>query len=494
LSCESPSQEHEQSKRAVAELTLSAAGTILSRNERVGSGGTPADGVSTAMKAKLLLVIVLYMAALLWAYVAIAVPEFGYEGFALKSPRAVQMVLLILMVLLPVSFLPSSSPRPSALIVWWLYLTVYIPAIMVPALSLSMPLEKSLQLQLTLLLCLGLLSWASSGRRLLRVRQIVVSPTLFWPAFLAVWVICLGIMIGSAKFSSIMSNIASLFEGADEYTIRSKFNDLARGIPLLGYLIGQVALAFNPFLIAFGLRYRRTTCLIAGIAGQIIAFSLAGYKASLASIVFLCLIAVFIRRWRRSLGLAFASGLMIAVLASTVIDRATNSVFFTSVITRRTILTPGLLTGFYFEHYSQIGPVGMGYHFALLRDERVLTPPNEIGYAYFDDVNVNANANVWAEGYAELGFLGSFLYTIILGFMIWIYDSIAAGRDPTMAILLAAMPAAGFANTLPSTVLITHGGLAAALLLYFLPSPSPSESSEAGGRVVSKKAVVSWHK
>jgi len=465
----------------------------LSQGDRMGVTAPP-DATTSWMRGKLLLVTSLYVAALLWAYATMVVPQFGYEGYALRQPSAVQMAWLILMVLLPALFVPSSSSRPSALIVWWLYLSVYIPAILVPALSLSMPFEKSLQLQITLLLCLGLLSMVSSSRKLLSVRQMVVSPTLFWPAFLTVWVICLGIIIGSAHFSSMMTNIVSLFEGADEYTIRSKFNDLARGVPLLGYLIGQVALAFNPFLIAFGLRYRRTTCLIAGIVGQVIAFSLAGYKASLASIVFLCLLAVFIRRWRRSLGLALASGLMVAALTSTVIDRATNGVWFTSVVSRRTMLTPGLLTGLYFEHYSQVPPVGLGIHFSLFRDERVLTPPNEIGFAYFGDENINANANLWAEGYAELGLLGAFLYTIFLGFLIWIYDSIAAGRDPAMAILLAAMPAAGFANTLPSTVLITHGGLAAALLLYFLPSPSHSESSEAVGRVVSKKAVVSWHK
>jgi hypothetical protein len=168
---------------------------------------------------------------------------------------------------------------------------------------------------------------------------------------------------------------------------------------------------------------------------------------------------------------------MIAVLASTVIDRATNNVFLTYMVTRRTTLTPGLLTGFYFEHYSQIGPVGMAYHFALLRDEKVLGPPNEIGFAYFGDVNVDANANLWAAGYAEFGLLGMFLYTIFFGFLIWIYDSIAARRDPAMAALLVAMPAATVSNTLPSTTLITHGALVAALILYLAPTRNEDEES-----------------
>jgi hypothetical protein len=430
------------------------------------------------MKTKLLVATALYVTALMWAYATIVVPDYGYEGFALRWPSAVQLAWLITIILLPVLFLPNSSSRPSVLVVWWLYLTVYIPAIMVPALSLSMPLEELLPLQLTLLLCLGLLSGASSARKLLSCRRMVVSPKLFWTAFWTVWVICLGIIIGLAHFSSLVGNIASLFQGADEYTIRGKYLDLGGEFPLIGYVEGQVSQAFNPFLMAFGLRYRNRACLLAGIVGQIITFSLTGFKASLASIFFLSLLAVFIRRWRRSLGLALASGLMVAVLGFTLFDRATDNVFFTHVFTRRTILTPGLLTGFYFEHYSQNPPVGLGVHFSLFRDEKVLTPPNEIGFAYFDDVNVNANANLWAEGYAEFGLLGMVFYTIVWAFAMWLYDSVAAGRDPTMAMLQVAMPAAEVSNTVPSTVLVTHGGLVAALLLYFAPLSTPSESVE----------------
>ena len=451
-------------------------GTALSRNERVGSAGTPAAGVSRVIKAKLLLLTFLYVAALLWAYATIVEPEYGYEGFTLRWPSAVQMAWLVTVALLPVSILPSSSWRPSALVVWWLYLTVYIPAIIVPALSLSIPLEKLLQLQLTLLLCLGLLSWVSSRTRLLSVSQIVVSPALFWLTFLMIWITCVGIIIALGRFSSLVSNVASLFEGASEYTIRDKYADLCQQAPLLGYLTGPVANAIDPFLMAFGLKYRRRRCLIAGIIGQVIVFSLTGFKTALLSIVFLALLYVFVLRSRRSLGLVLTAGLMIAVLASTVIDRATNSVFLTHLITRRTIMTTGLVTGYYFEHYSQVGPVGMGYHFALLRDERMLTPAKEIGFAYWG-TDTNANANLWAAGYAEAGLPGMFLYTIFTAFLIWIYDSIAAMRDPAVAVLLLAMPAATVSNTLPSTTLITHGALAAALILYLAPTSTGGEKS-----------------
>ena len=452
-------------------------GAVSTRGTSSGAFESPgSEPWSVRSRMKLMLVIALYVASLMWAYATVVSPEYAYEGFVLIWPSALQMAWLITLVLLPALFLPYSFSRPSALILWWLYLAVYIPATIVPAITLSMPAEKLLPLQISLLLCMGLLGWTGSGPRLLAIKEAVVSPTMFWPTFLFIWGACIAYVVISGRVSSLVSNVASLFAGADEYTIRGKYRDvLMEAGNGLGYVVGQLSQAFNPFLIAFGLTYRRRMCLIAGIVGQIIVFSLTGFKAALMS-VFLLLFVATVKHWRSKFGLAVTSGLIAIVLAATVLYHATGSLYGTTVTTRRALLTPGLVTGFYFEHYSQIPPVGLGIHF--FRDERVLTPPNEIGFAYFGDVDVNANANLWAEGFAEAGLPGILLFTIITAFSIWIYDSIAAGRDPAMALLLLAMPAATLSNTQPTTVLVTHGGLAAALLLYLSPCPRRGEATE----------------
>jgi len=427
-------------------------------------------------KLKLLLATGLYVAALLWAYEAIVSVEFAYEGFGLRWPGAIQTVWIITLAVLPAWFLPYSLSRPSAVITWWLYLSVYISAIIVPALSLSTP-EKLLPLQVSLLLCMGLLCWVGSRPRLLAVTRVAVSPSLFWSAFWLTWGVSIGFVLLSAPVSALVGNIAGLFAGADEYAIRGKYTEvLLESGPALAYVVGQLCHALNPFLIALGLVYRRWACLIVGILGQILVFSLTGLKAALLSIVFLGALALLGARGRRSFGLVVTTGLLAAVFITTLGDRVNNSIFFTHLLTRRTLMAPGLLTGFYFEHYSQVSPVGLGVHFS--RDESVLTPPNEIGFTYFNSVGTAANANLWAEGFAEAGFFGMFLFTIFAAFMIWIYASIAAGRDPALAVLLAAMPAVTLSNTSPTTVMITHGGLCAALLLFLAWAPKPTEAEE----------------
>jgi hypothetical protein len=275
----------------------------------------------------------------------------------------------------------------------------------------------------------------------------------------------------------MLQNLASLFKGANEYAIRSEFHTLieenGRG---LAYVLDEMANALNPFLIAFGLVYRRKACLIAGILGQIVVFGLTGFKTAIVSTLFLGVVALIERRWRRCFGLALASALIAAILICALADHVSGRIFCSSWLTRRTLLVPGLCTGFYFEHYSHVGPVGLGLHFS--RDPAALTPPNEIGFFYFGNANTNVNANLWAEGFAELGLPGVFAFTLFTAFAIWIYDSLAAKRDLVMATLLAAMPAVMISNTSPTTALVSHGGLAAALVLCLLPPPKPSEASE----------------
>ncbi|HTC92068.1 MAG TPA: hypothetical protein VK699_01290 [Terriglobales bacterium] len=421
-------------------------------------------------RLKLLLAVAGYATALLWAYATVISPAFSYQGFKLTWPDPAMMVWLIALVLLPALALPCALSRPSALILWWLYLAAYIPSILVPPLSLTMLPETLLPLQISLLLSMGILCLSSSGK-LLAIGQIKLSATLFWPVFALVWLTCLAFICTYGQLN-VLANLASLFAGANEYDIRTEY--IAERGRLLGYVVGQLGQALNPFLIAFGIANRRRAFLVAGIIGQIIVFGVTGFKTVVFSAIFLPMVLIFMRRWRRSFGLALTSGLVAIVLICAAADHATGNNFLSSVVTRRTLTVPGLLTGFYFEHFSQVSHAGVGYHFS--RNESAIDASREIGLAYFGSTDVDANANLWAQGFADLGLPGIIGFTFIVALMIWMYDSLAAKRNLELAVLLAAMPAIALSNTAPTTVLITHGALAAALLLCLAPSPASGDS------------------
>ena len=428
-------------------------------------------------KVKLLLAVSMYVAVFLSAYAVIISPAYAYEGCTLTWPNAGAMVWLVTLALLPALILPYSLSRPSGLILWWLYLAAYIPSILIPALTLTMPFENLLPLQISLMACMVIL-WLPCSGTLLAVSRIRVSPTLFWTGFLLVWGACLGFVCVSGRVNMLVSNLASLFEGATEYTIRSVYRNVVLETGrVLAYVVGQLGEALNPFLIAFGLTYRRRMCLVAGIIGQVIVFSLTGFKTTALCAVYLALVALFLKRWRRSFGMALTIGLIAIVLVSAAVDRSTGGTFLNSIFTRRTLVVPGLLTGFYFEHYSKGTPIGAGFHFT--HDASILGPSNEIGFAYFGSAEVNANANLWAEGFAEFGIPGIFGYSILVAFLLWLYDSVSARCNLNLAVLVLAMPAIMLSNTGPTTVLISHGGLAAALVLYLSPTSRTCEPFEA---------------
>src|SRR5215831_17889187 len=103
-----------------------------------------------------IIVVGVYVATLLWAYATAVSPHFAYDGYKLAWPDARSMIWLTTLALLPALSMPYSLSKPSGMILWWLYIAAYIPSVFIPALSLTMPFEKLLPLQICLLLCMGL--------------------------------------------------------------------------------------------------------------------------------------------------------------------------------------------------------------------------------------------------------------------------------------------------------------------------------------------------
>jgi hypothetical protein len=422
-------------------------------------------------KLRIVLAVGGYAAVLLWAYAAIVSPNFSYDGYTLKWPSATSMIWLTTVALLPALIMPYSLSKPSGMILWWLYLAAYIPSIFVPALSLSMPFEKLVPLQICLLLCMGLLRLASLAK-LLAIGRIRLSPALFWTGFWITWAGCMAFVCIHFRVSALIANLASVVAGGSEYAIRSAFyEEISQSGKVLAYVTGQLSQALDPYLIVFGIVRRRPMCVVAGVLGQILVFSVTGLKIILFSSVFLAGLFLIMRRWehwRRVFGVFLTAGLTAVIVLSTVADVLAPGKTFTTLFTRRSLAAPGLLTGFYFEHFSQASHAGVAFRFSSTSGH-YFGPPQEIGLAYFGSTDVDANANFWAEGFADFGMPGIFGFTLIVALLVWIYDSLFAAQTLELGALMTAMPALNLANTAPTTVLFTHGGLLTALVLYLSP-------------------------
>ena len=104
-------------------------------------------------------------------------------------------------------------------------------------------------------------------------------------------------------------------------------------------------------------------------------------------------------------------------------------------------------------------------------------PPYLIGALYFHSASNDANANIWADAYANFGYPGIVCFTILFAILLWLYDSIAAGsRNTRVAALAIGLPAFALANGGLLTSLLTNGVALAMLLVYLMPSITYDEA------------------
>ena len=255
------------------------------------------------------------------------------------------------------------------------------------------------------------------------------------------------------------------------YVVRADFSAQMRqtgsALGYIGYLGRELCMALDPFLLAYGFLSKRWWLIILGFGGQLVYFGQTGMKEVPLAVFLMYGIWLLYRRFGGRYGIALllvVSG-MIALCAC--VDMAKHDAILSAQFTRRTLATPGLLTGFYFEHFSAQGHHGHITDVSGTND--AYAPPQEIGLYYYGTTDADENANFWAEGFAELGVPGMFLFAFLVAFALWLYDSIAARRSLELALLLVVMQADALTNTSPLTVLATHGGLLIAILLYFAP-------------------------
>jgi hypothetical protein len=236
---------------------------------------------------------------------------------------------------------------------------------------------------------------------------------------------------------------------------------------LFGYIGRELVTALDPFLISYGLLSKQWWMLTIGIVGQLVYFGQTGMKEVPLSVIAIFLIWALVQRFRKQFGYAFLFAATSLLIVFTSADLATHSATFSTLFTRRDLAGPGLLTGFYFEHYSKVEHPG--HAFTGNGSSQLIGPPQEIGFYYFGSANVDANANFWAEGFAEYGIPGIFSFALLVALALWFYDSIAALGSLELAVLLTVVQADALTNTSPLTVLVTHGGILTGMLLYFAP-------------------------
>lgn len=417
------------------------------------------------LRILILIMALVYSILLCDAYRDYIAPAFSYLGYLYEPQNPIIILATLMFTCVPALLLPIQLERPSVMIVWFIYLMAYVPSVMIPVISLGKPYSELIFLQISLLI--GMLFLIGACRvPIASIRRSSLSKRDFLVVFMAMFALL---------YLALIWNMGARFKpptlGVEIYEVRMAQREAAATAGVAVYAISWLGKVFNPCLIVWGLVRRQWIILLFGLCCQFFMFAQGGQKAMLLLLPLLFGLDWMIRRVRHIFGLAVLGGGGIVILISILIDRFSGSDWMSLFLIRRAIATPGLLTGFYFDFFSKNEFFLYAHSFLryFIDSPYPYAPPFLIGLHYFGSLQTSANANLWADGFANLGYLGIFLHSLIFGGVLWLMDCLARPFDRRMALLLIFPPAYATVDSALFTSLLTHGIALLTLMMWVAP-------------------------
>jgi hypothetical protein len=397
----------------------------------------------------------IYILIIYFVYVYQISPRWSYNRYTFENPSILMTIFAISVALFPSFFLPTKFDRGSKVAYSILYFVAVIPIVLIPVLSVAE--FKHFLLSCVVAISFALLSMVHNFD--LAKIKLTLSPQIFWTSIALFTIFTMILVISTNGLNLQLASILS--DEVSERRLGAR-ETITEG-SIVGYLISWQLSGVNPFLIAYGLFKRNYLIFFVGLIGQIFGYSVDASKTTLFSpiiIVFFYYLFKIIYENKLKIHYLYVSFILLVISCSILDILFFPDGVLTSLFVRRFIVTPGLLTGFYFDFFSEnpLALLGKG----ILRG--VVEYPYDtgisyiIGAAYFSR-DTNANANLWADAFANFGVIGITFFTIILGFVFWIYDSITKHMDARFSGLLMIVPGLVLSQTGIFTSLLTHGVL-----------------------------------
>jgi hypothetical protein len=393
----------------------------------------------------------------------ILAPLFGYQGLNYRSASTWTQISVLGLILLCTALTPVRYRQPSDGVLYTLLPLVVIPVLAVAATD-----------ALFANIAAGMIVSVAGAYLLLAACSMIPRPqgnsasrmTLRQPWMIAV-------LLSIASYGLMFATFGIQFRVlsfSDVDGIRAVFTEQASGP--LNYLLDWQVNVINPLFIVYGIRSRSRLPLIVGIIGDFLIYTTTGYKSILFSALAVIGIMFALRQKKSSTqqapaGVRFGFAFAALVAISYAVDRINNSITWTSLFVRRMSLVAGVNTGYYFQYFSAEPKTHLAYGVigAILGEASVVSPPQQIAIAAYHTIIGDPNANIWADAYANFGYIGIVIFTLILAGFLWLYDRAAQNVDRWVAVVLIAVPGLTLANSALFTCLLTHGMLLALLVI-----------------------------
>ncbi|MGE3775985.1 MAG: hypothetical protein AB7F89_02275 [Pirellulaceae bacterium] len=393
-----------------------------------------------------------------------------YDGFVYSPPDPNYVVLGQVCAVIPLIWMRTSVERPSQIAYWMMYLLVYVPCTFAPFHVSDRPDSQIAAVPLTMLGMFWLLHWLIQGHSWTLPTPRLPERTVMGIILILTVALTFAVVLTAGTFSMNFSLDSEIY---DRRAVAAEITDRNR---LLSYAAATLGGSLVPLAVAVGIVKRSMKHLAAGLVGAIALFSFAGTKGDLFTPLFILAAYVALNRWQHRFGILTLGFSIVLVVAAMVQFEWTGRYEISSFLVRRQLIMPGVLTGYYWDFFAD-GPFQYysdRFLSWLIRSPYDLPTAVLIGDRYFADKS-SANANIWASGFAHLGYFGMFLATFMLAAFLRLMDGLAERGNRVLAQLVVFPFALAWANAAFETTLLSNGVCLSYLLLALLLNPKPND-------------------
>ncbi len=411
-----------------------------------------------------------YLLAIWRVYELFVSPTYSYVYYTYAAPTSVQIVTASILGLVCVAVLPIDVRRPSQVVIWMLFLLVVGPCLVILPLmrpSLSISADRILGLEVALVGCFALLNLISLVP-VPRLPLLSLPRQTVWTGILLFFLLLYLLLFSQTGIRLQVSDLGQV------YATRALFTSTVTGVA--GYAAEWLTGLINPMLMAYGLARRRYRWLALGIVGELVMYLLAAYKLALFVFPLVAWIFWLLRDKRRHrFGANLLVGAIGIILTVTVIDSGFNSKLLTGLVTRRVFMDDSVLTGLYFDFFSRYPQDQLAHSVlqGITYSPYKVAPAYLIGNAYFPGTGQDANANIWADAFANFGIPGMIMLTLVLACVLLLFDGAARFKDLRFTGTMLALPSVALANSGVLTTIASHGLGLAVILALLLPRDDP---------------------
>lgn len=411
---------------------------------------------------------------LLTCYYYFISPSYEYLGLITRDVTLSLQLINLFISLLPLLWLPLTCGRPSDYTVWMLYILLVAPYPNISVLVSRQEPMQAINASVAILVGFTLIDLARKPQYF-KFKKFFEAKQLF-----AFWLPLVTVLLSFFVFALAGFHLNLSF--SDVYERRFAARDIAIANSLTAYLIAMLQSVCLPFTLVIGIFNKKWLYIIESIFATLAIFGFEGSKVVILVPLLIMGVIYLSARCLQYHSLIILLTVCLIILLAILETKFLDSDILSTIFVRRLLVIPSQLSSYYLEFFSK-NP------YALFSDNLLsyfiparysLPIPRVIGEAYFGNIATNANTGIWATGFAQLGYLGIVLFSMLGGVILSFIDSITIPNRSVMGSVISMLIGLIWSQTGLHTSILTNGvgGLLLGLYLYPVSLSTPLKTTQ----------------